>query len=218
MRIDELLNYYKQLTFYSRVTKKTEKLSFLIFLIGATLYAVLSYNALYNKNFWLIILAILCLVLSLYAQAYLITRTLKDTFPEILISNINWDRKKFNDLIYEDFSKKLTKEKLNTNLDLIQKTISERALKEKVSYIVIISIFSALFVPLWSSYASEILKACNNSIIGLNIVFLLLSISILGISIIGYFMADIRDGFLTDYKKLIKLNDLITDYRIKEKL
>lgn len=130
------------------------------------------------------------------------------------ISKLEWDSIKFDELFLKKLSEKLAD--IKPDLDLIQSQIADKAARGKTTNIIKTSILGALFVPLWSSYISEIMGVFKSDINQLTTMLIIFSILILATSYLGYLVIELRDNNLSDYHKWNKLNDLITDYRIRK--
>ncbi|GGW48690.1 hypothetical protein [Arenibacter certesii] len=214
--INELFEFYKkELTFSSLVTKDNRKISNLILFVGGILLITFWYLFITHNQFLWTVGGILVVVISFYLLIYLNGKTVKNKFPEMYISTFKWSSNKFNDLFLEKLGEKIKNES-ELNLDLIQKQIKEKENKEKTSSVIIFTLFGALFIPLWSTYIAALMDTYkeNSQIMTFN--FLSITFLIFIISFFGYMFLDIRDNLLSDFQKWNKLNNLITEYRIRK--
>lgn len=215
MIVDELFEFYKkELTFYAKVTIVNSKILNFILILWILIYLICFYFVIFEQKYLLSILGIGSFFLVYYIQVRLNTKVIKDKFPEMYISKLEWDSIKFDELFLKKLSEKLAD--IKPDLDLIQSQIADKAARGKTTNIIKTSILGALFVPLWSSYISEIMGVFKSDINQLTTMLIIFSILILATSYLGYLVIELRDNNLSDYHKWNKLNDLITDYRIRK--
>lgn len=214
MMVNNLFEFYKkELTFYSQISKENSKTKLLIFLVGICFFIVLWYFFILLNAFIYGFLGMMMLLASLILILWLNGKTIKSKFPELYITAFKWDTIKLNNLFLEKLNKKIENIS-DESLNLIQDQIKENAKKAKTSSLIIMTTFGSLFIPLWSTYISEILSASNGNITQINNLFIIFFILTLIIFYVSFMIVKFYDDIITNFQKWERLNQLITELRI----
>jgi len=216
--IDNLFDIFiNKATFNSQVTIENKNLKNSIFFTGF-LFIFLGFSFfIYTKQFFWFIIGGIIFVINSFITVWLEGRTIKVKFSEMYISLLKWDAKKFDDFFANIIGEEI-KNISKSSLDLLQKEITKRANKEKISSKIIISTMLILFVPLWSVYLSEVLGIFSVNLESLSTIFAVFFFSCLIISMIVSAFVELSDNVFTNYSKWNRLNNLITHYRIKNNI
>lgn len=216
--IDDLFKFYKDnLTFESVVIRKNGFLKNSPFYLLIIAYVGFGISYLITQNFVFGIIAIIAIILSVFVGSFITALLIKDKFPIFWLSRFNWSTSGLNSMFLDRLEEYL-KDVDNNKLDKIQDLIKERANRARIPSIVFISTFAGLFIPLWSSYINAIMgsmKKCGIEAMGF--VFLMFLLLIISVSFLSLMLADIRDSLITRYLKWNRLNDLISDMRLRKK-
>lgn len=208
--IQELLDIYDNAAARNKLwQKKGTQLWFIIIWVvcfSGTSWFVISANASIKPDSWwfaplpmfhflvffLILMLYICIQIKSKPSYEMIRAERIEKLTEHIIKS-NWDEKK---------------------LDMIQALIQTTAGKTKLSTVIFGSVFSLLFVPLWSAYLDKIFECFNDSWHLLNSLFIGLLIPVTGLAIFLVSVEFFKNDVLTKYGTMERLNELITEIRI----
>lgn len=216
--IENLINYYSSnLTFYSIVTKKNGIMKNSFFWVATLISAGLLFYFQMNNLYILCFSIIPLLFASILIGRYFNAMTIKKLYPEIYISRFKWSNEMINVMIYNRLDSYLKEENLFNKTGEIKRLISEKAKNERLPFIICSSAFMALFLPLWYSYIEKVLDYFKSDLKAITSIALFITI-LIG-SIIMYFpmIYSLRDRFLSRYKKLNDLSELLDEYELMKK-
>ena len=216
--VDDLYQFYKnELTFKSAVIRYVSPIWKWLFSFSIIFFILLIITYLITQNTLLGIASIAFLILVALVTRIKYSLLIKQKYPELWVSWGNWSKPGFHKMYLDRLEIYLDSIE-NSKLDELQKVIKERANQSRIPLIISFSTFGALFIPLWNSYISTIFSSFkNNKIEDIGIVFSIFLFLILSISIISPIISEIRDNILTQYVKLNRLNDLISEVRLSRR-
>ncbi|MBN1990457.1 MAG: hypothetical protein JW783_13725 [Bacteroidales bacterium] len=216
--IESFIKYYSEnLTFNAIVIKKNGIAKNLIFwflmLFASSILMFFISTKMYYWSLVVIPILVFAVILGLYFNAM----TIKKYYPKIYISKLKWSSEKLNEMIFSRLDAYISEKKIENKIDEIQRIINEKAKNEKLPFIMRSSTFIALFLPLWNSYIDKLLEYYKIDIKAMTIISLFIIILILVITIYIPMIYVLRDNFLTRYKKLNSLSELLDEYKIWKK-
>lgn len=215
--INNLFKYYKNnLTFEGAVIRENGfwKNSPFYLLLLTYIGFVISFTITHSWYFG--ILAIIFFISSALASKIINASFIKVEFNDFWVSKFSWSRSEFNNMFLDKLEKHL-KNKDDNQLDIIQELIKERANRTKIHSIVFMSTFAGLFIPLWNSYINTVMNSMKKEeIVSMTYLFLIFLLLIISVSLLSPILADIRDILITQYMKWNKLNDLISEMRLRK--
>jgi len=216
--IEKMIKFYiGNLTFYAIVEKKNGCFKnsipyiFLLCSIGLVTYFFII------QLYFLIFLFPPLVVIYVLIGRYFNAMTIKRYYPKSYISGITWSNDKIKERIFSRLKKYINDNKLEGKVDDIQLIIKEKAKNERLPFILYASIFMVLFLPLWKSYIDKLLDYYKMDIRAISSIAFLIVIIISSIAIMVPPIHTFRDNFLTRYKTLNNLSELLDEYKISKK-
>lgn len=99
----------------------------------------------------------------------------------------------------------------------IKKILINKANNERLPFILYSTTFIALFLPLWNIYLNYLLENFKNDLKEITYISLIIFIIILSFTFYIPLIYSFRDSFLTRYRKINNLIDLLDEYKIRTK-
>lgn len=216
--IDDLFKFYKDnLTFESAVIRKNGFLKNSLFYLLILAYIGFTISYVITQKLVFGIVAVILILLSVFVGRLINSLSVKALYPNLSISWINWSTSGFNNMFLDRLEEHL-KDMDDNKLDKIQELIKERANRARIPSLVFISTFAGLFIPLWSSYINAIMNSMKKDEIEMvGLVFLMFLLLVISVSFISPMLAEIRDILITRHMKWNRLNDLISEMRLRKK-
>jgi len=226
--IDTFREYYREhLTFFGLVIKKSGKRGKIRnILIGIFFSLMIAFSicsnfiiSLHNgmviySLMGLALLVLLYLLIRFDSQFQL--KTIKNLYPESLVSKNKWSIKEIDDRIQKNLDQFLFDNNLKgkAKIEELQKIITEKAKNEKLPYIVYSSCFAVLIIPLWNAYITRILDLFKTNLMFLNFMAFFLAFIVLIISYVILKLSIINETIFTRYSELNKMNQLLDEYKL----
>ena len=211
--VDELFEYYKtHLTFNSQISRCSKIKNYTVAVFILIIYIISFYKIIFERSLLSALLIVSVLLILILLYIVLTGNYIKNNNPKFYIQKPN--SKEFKKKVYKLLSDKLNES--NIDIDLLQQQIKKNADKEKTSLIITATFSLALFVPVWGSYTSEIMKTANCDFNLLNSLLGMFTLIIISFSLLVYLFTILVDRFFTNYQKWSNLNDLITECRIRK--
>ena len=162
----------------------------------------------------LALLVLLYLLIRFDSQFQL--KTIKNLYPESLVSKNKWSIKEIDDRIQKNLDQFLFDNNLKgkAKIEELQKIITEKAKNEKLPYIVYSSCFAVLIIPLWNAYITRILDLFKTNLMFLNFMAFFLAFIVLIISYVILKLSIINETIFTRYSELNKMNQLLDEYKL----
>lgn len=216
--IEDLYQYYKNnLTFESIVIGKNGFLKNSLFYFSFIAFiCLIAVYLLTQDDIWGVVAFIVAIVSAIVGR-YTFANMIKRNYPNYYISRFDWSTSGLNGMYLDSLENHL-KNIDDNKLDIIQELIKERANRSRIPSIVAISTFVALVVPLWNAYISAIMDSLKKEgFVAMGFAFIIFLGLIIALSGLSLMFTIARDNLLTRYMSWNRLNNLISEMRLRKK-